>query len=396
MTTSDWDPGDEASATDHLATCDAMRAACPIAHSDRLGWSLFRHEDVSFALRNPELFSNAVSAVHTSVPNGLDPPVHSGYRKIIERYFDESEMRLFEPTCHEIAHRRVSALAMDQEVELMRDFANPFALEAQCAFVGWPLSMQSSLRIWIAQQKRAARTGDTERLRHLASQFDAMVNEQIEGRKGGDGMDSTSRLMRERIEGRHLTMEEICSILRNWTVGELATLAASLGIVTHYLACNQELQKTVRAEPNRLLYAIEEILRLHAPLLSSRRVATRATSIGGRALRPGDRVSLMWASSNRDEKSFPSPALFQWDRDLSRSLLYGAGIHRCPGKPLARMELRLALEALLGATESLLPGTQPPEVAKFPASGFESLPILLLPSREANLTKVKADSRIRR
>lgn len=380
VTNPDWDPAEEA-ASDHLAACDVMRASCPVAYSDRLGWSLFRHADVTHALQNPGLFSNAVSAVHTAVPNGLDPPLHTGYRRIIDRYFDEPAMRAFEPACQAIARGRVGLLATNQEIDIMREFASPFALDVQCAFVGWPVRVQSRLRTWLAQQRIAVRGGDTERLRQLAGQFDSMVKEQVTVRSGGDGSDATSRLARERIEERALTTKELCAILRNWTVGELATLAASLGIVIFHLAHNRKVQRAVRKEPGRISYAVDEILRLHAPLLSNRRVVTRNTSLGDRTLCTGEKVSLMWAASNRDEQQFANPKSFRWGRDLSKSLLYGAGIHRCPGEPLARMELRLALEALLSATEALLPGEAHPRVAKFPSAGFESLPVLLLASR---------------
>ena len=80
-----WDPRSPEVLADQIAAYDRMRARCPIAHSDFLGWSVFRHADVMRILNDPERFSNAVS-VHLNVPNGMDPPEHTRYREIVDRY----------------------------------------------------------------------------------------------------------------------------------------------------------------------------------------------------------------------------------------------------------------------------------------------------------------------
>ncbi|MBS0553295.1 MAG: cytochrome P450, partial [Proteobacteria bacterium] len=128
--------------------------------------------------------------------------------------------------------------------------------------------------------------------------------------------------------------------------------------------------------PALLPTAIDEILRIHAPLIANRRITTRDVDIGGRQLQAGARITLMWASANRDERVFGDPDEFRLDRDPALNLLYGAGIHVCPGAPLARLELRLVMEALLGQTRRI--GTledRPPLRASYPASGYASLPL---------------------
>ena len=87
-------------------------------------------------------------------------------------------------------------------------------------------------------------------------------------------------------------------------------------------------------------------------------------------------MTLIWASANRDEAVFGDPDEFRLDRDPSQNLLYGAGIHVCPGAPLARLELRIVMEELLARTRriALVPG-KPPARAMYPASGFSSLPL---------------------
>ena len=98
----DWDPRSEATLHDQIAGYDQMRRRCPVAYSDYLHWSLFRHADLLRVLNDPDAFSNAVSN-HVSVPNGMDPPEHTKYRKTIEPYFAPEQMQRFEPICRNIA-----------------------------------------------------------------------------------------------------------------------------------------------------------------------------------------------------------------------------------------------------------------------------------------------------
>src|SRR5690606_1907000 len=107
------------------------------------------------------------------------------------------------------------------------------------------------------------------------------------------------------------------------------------------LAADGNLQARLRVEPPLLPAAIDEILRISGPLVLNRRVATRDVEIGGRQIKAGERVSLLWIAANRDEQVFDEPGEVRLDRDPRPNLLYGAGIHVCPGAPLARLELRV-------------------------------------------------------
>lgn len=188
--------------------------------------------------------------------------------------------------------------------------------------------------------------------------------------------DVIASLTSQQVKGRPLDDEEIISILRNWTVGEINTIAAAVGVIAQYLTEHTDLQQQVRTQRALLPDAIEEILRLYGPLLANRRVTTRAVEIGGRTIGAGERISLNWVAANRDGRVFTDPQSFRLDRDASANLLYGAGIHVCPGAPLARMELRVAVQALLDGTTGIHPMAQrPPISAVYPASGFATLPL---------------------
>lgn len=329
-------------------------------------------------LTDHETYSNAVSRF-PSVPNGMDPPEHTAYRRLIEPYFEPLQMEAFAPVCREVAVRLVQALPEQARVELMADFAQIFALQIQCAWLGWPVELHEPLRLWTLKNQAATLARDEAAMSAVALEFDGYIKDLLTARRNAGSAapdDVTTRLLRDQALGRPLTDDEIVSILRNWTVGELGTIAASIGIVVHYLAGHAALQQQLREQPPLLPAAIDEILRIHAPLVMNRRVTTRQVSLGGRTLAAGTRLALIWASANRDEAVFGDPDAFRLDRDPQLNLLYGAGIHVCPGAPLARLELRIVMEELLERTSRIaLLADQQPVKAFFPASGFSSLPL---------------------
>jgi cytochrome P450 len=376
----DWNPTSQDVLDDQIAAYDAMRHRCPVARSDYLWWSLFRHADVVRVLHEHYTFSNAASN-HLSIPNAMDPPEHTPYRQIIERYFTPEHMAAFEPACRAVADALVGELPRGERFELMAGFAQPFALRVQCAFMGWPDSLHEPLREWIGKNHRATRAGDRSAMAQIAVEFDGHIKQQLALRRDAGELaadDATTRLLHERIHGRPLSDEEIVSIVRNWTVGELGTIAASVGIVVHYLATQPALQADLRRRISDLPAAIDEILRIHPPLIANRRVTTCPVEIGGRQLGADERLTLIWASANRDETVFGDPDAFDPDRNGKNNLLYGAGVHVCPGAPLARLELRLLVSALLAGTRDIALAAGPsPQRAAFPASGFATLPVRL-------------------
>ena len=307
----------------------------------------------------------------------MDPPEHTPFRALIEPYFDEAHMTAFEPECKLIAERLVAALSRERPVELVSEFAQIFALQAQSAWLGWPESLQDPLLQWTLKNHAATMSGDRDAQAAVALEFDGYIRDLIAVRRdAGDTAldDITTHLVNNHAIGRPLTDDEIVSILRNWTVGELGTIAASVGILMHYLAANEAVQSQLREDFSLLPAAIDEILRIHAPLIMNRRVTTKPVELAGHPLPEGTRLAVLWASANRDEDVFGDPDEFRLDRDPSLNLLYGAGVHVCPGAPLARLELRVVMEAILTGTRWFeLSSGRDPVKAHYPGSGFSSL-----------------------
>ncbi|HET8745100.1 MAG TPA: cytochrome P450 [Ramlibacter sp.] len=373
----DWDPRDPAVLQDPLRAYDTLRGRCPVAYSDYLRWSLFRHDDVLRVVLDAEGFGNAVSA-HVSIPNGMDPPEHTPWRALIEPYFAPERLAAFAPAAHAVARELAQGLPHG-ELEFMDGFAHECAVRLLCAFMEWPHAVREPLRQWTRRNQQATLSGDREAMAAVAFEFDGQIRAQLDACRRQPGRDdATSRLLRETIDGRPLRDEEIVSILRNWTVGELSTLAASIGILAWYLATHPAVQEELRAHAELLRPAIDEILRIHPPLLANRRVARHTVRLGERTVAAGERITLMWASANRDEAVFGDPDAFRVDRDPALNLLYGAGLHVCPGAELSRLQLRIVLQELLAATDLIAPvAGRAPVPAHYPASGFSLLPLSL-------------------
>jgi cytochrome P450 len=369
----DWDPRSPRVLADQCAAYDEMRGRCPVARSEMLGWTLFRHEDVSNVLADPDTFSNQASQ-HRSVPNGMDPPEHGPYRAAIEPFFGPEVLREYAPTCRNIASGLLAALAADGSCDCIERFAMPFAARCQCAFLGWPERMAESMCDWTRRNRQATLDGDRALLTAIAQEFRAFVTQLLAERRSRSEhrkQDITARLLSARVNGEPLTDEDLTSLFRNWTVGEVGSLTAAVGIVVHELASQRGLQERLRQEPALLPVAIEEILRVRGPLVANVRRTTREVQIGGRNIPSGERVTLAWISANRDERVFEDPREVRLDRPQRDSLLFGAGIHVCPGAPLARLEMRIAIEELLRHSSHIeLAREGRPTPAVYPANGW--------------------------
>lgn len=379
----DWDPCDPAVLANPVAVHDRVRREHRVAYSDHLRYSVFRHADVMQVVMDPAVFSSRVSR-HPAVPNGMDPPVHTAYRKIVEQYFSARYMAAFAPLCSRISARLVAALPRSEPVEVMSALAHPFAVGAQCAFLGWDEAFQEPLRRWVHKKDLAMLRGDRPAMAAAAAEFDETIRAVLQAhrrrrRHGRD--DVTAGLLRDTVNGHPLTESEITSILRNWTVGEVGTIAASVGIIVDYLARHPDLQAHLRRYPWLIRIANDEILRIHPPLLTARRVTTCPVQVGGRHIPKGERVTLMWGAANRDERVFGDPDGFSLNRDPALNLLYGAGIHVCPGAPLARLELDAIVRTLLMEMHALRPATSAPSPpALYPTGGYRQVRVVFDPA----------------
>jgi cytochrome P450 len=342
----DWDPRDLSVLADQRRAYDQMRERHGVAHSGFMGWSLFRHADIVEVLADPKTFSSA--SRHLAIPNGMDPPDHTRHRDALAPAFSEESMARLEARCRQIAVELTAAMIAAGEAELVADFAEPLALRTLCAFLGWPEELWECLGGWTHGNQQAAFHRDPAAGRALAKLITEHVQENLAEHRadGHAGDDITDALLATQVDGKDFTDEQIVSVLRNWIAGE-GTVAAGISLLVLHLARDGQLQDRLRTDPSLIPGAIEEILRFDDPLVANRRTTTRDVEIGGRRIPAGETISLMWMAANRDSATFEAADEIRIERDTTDSLVWGQGIHLCQGAPLARLEMRVALEELL-------------------------------------------------
>lgn len=373
----EWEPLSEEVLRDQRRHYDEWRRTARVARSPR-GVTVFRHDDVLAVAQDPETFSSAASAFR-SVPNTLDRPEHTLYREIVDRFFTRDRMAALEPVVRGIAAEVVAGLG--DRAEVVTELGYPYAVRVQAQWLGWHGAEERLLQ-WMAANHAATRSTDRSRTAAVAAEFDRIVADHVARRRtAGDRApdDPTTELTRIGIGGIGLSDTDIVSILRNWTAGDLGSIAASLGVIAHFLASHPDVQAGLRgAAPSELAPAIDEMLRIDDPFLVNRRVATRPARVGGHDVAAGDRLYLNWTSANRDERVFGDPDAYRPQPNAPHNVVYGTGIHVCPGRPLATMELVAATGALLVATTRLeLAADDPPVRETYPVGGWARVPVRL-------------------
>jgi len=274
----DWDPRDPSVLADQRAAYDDMRERCPVAHSEFMGWSLFRHADVTAVLEDPLTYSSA--SRHLAIPAGIDPPAHGRFRDALAPHFGDERMAALEPRTREIAVELLEPMLAAGEAELMESFATPFTLRSLCAMLGWPEEQWECLGGWTHGNQQAAFSRDPAAGRALAKLLSEHVRDNLEQhRQVGRYDDVTDALLATSVDGKPLDDEQIVSALRNWVAGE-GTVAGGISLLALHLAEHPDLQDMLRRDPSLIPAAVEEILRVDDPLVANRRTTTRDVEIG--------------------------------------------------------------------------------------------------------------------
>ncbi len=366
---------------DQRSAYDALRARCPVSH-DGESWMILGHAEVVAAATDPDTFSSAVSA-RRAIPNSLDGVEHAVYRAIVDRYLTPERVAREEPGCRSVATAIVDELPRGATVKAVAGIGVPFAVRSQSSWLGWPAGLEEDLVEWMGDNHAATRSGDRRLTAVVAERFDRMIRAVLQARRETPATDITGELMHDSVHGRLLTEDEIVSILRNWTAGDLGSLATSVGVVVQFLAATPAVQHEVRAlveagDAAALEAAVEEILRIDDPFVSSRRVTTREVDLGGQQITKGGRVLLNWTAANRDPLVFGDPDRYDAEGHAPANLVFGIGPHVCPGRSLTLMELRVITEELLRQTTWIEPAPDRPAVRETPpVGGWARVPVVL-------------------
>ena len=374
--------------TDPRAAFDALRERCPVAQGIEGTWMIAGHAEAVACALAADALSNRVSS-RLQLPNGLDGDEHRRYRALIDRFFSSSRIAALAPEFAAIAKGLVASLPRERPIDAVWEIGAVLAVRFQSAWLGWPAEFEPELLRWMTDYRQGLQSNHAATRAEVGSRFDAIVTTQIElaRRRASQGVrDVTSELLEALVEDplapggeRRLEANEIVSILRNWTAGDLGTVAACLGVVAHRVATDRELQSALRerlADSSFVDAVIDECLRIDDPFLWNRRKATADLVVGDQVIPAGSTVVINWMAANRDPRRFPSPDAFSPRINASHNVVYGLGPHVCPGRELATVQLRAGLTALLRASKEVhLVGT--PTRARAPSGGYDSIAIAL-------------------
>ncbi|MBK3394492.1 cytochrome P450 [Psychrobacter sp. M9-54-1] len=394
--------------SDLRALTDNLRQAHDVIKSDAGEWVLLRHADVVAAALDDKRFSSQVSRF-LQVPNGLDGAEHEHFRALIDGYLSKEALLPYVSIFDKVATELMSELPKGKMLNAVDDIGAVFAVRAQCAWLGWPTELEPRLLQWMCDNHSATRSKDDVKMAQVAQDFDDIIRSVLQPYRNTDevagmfkastaetktaenniainnvtknslDMNSvTAQLCRERIDGRELSEAELVSILRNWTGGDLGSIALCVGvIIAHIVKHPEQVNFWSRATDSELEAIIDEILRIDDPFVSNRRITTCPVSIGAHKLPKGARVQLNWTSANRDEAVFGDNS-FDPQKQAAANVVYGIGKHVCPGRLLATWQLRIATQALLTHFKDIqlaagfsLQREQPP------LGGYRHVPVVL-------------------
>jgi cytochrome P450 len=376
-----------------------MRRATPVCQVDPGGmWAVSRYDDVMYVLKNPQLFSSQGFRVISNPPwlggnpladsmLAMDPPEHGRQRGLITRAFVASAMARLEPRVRAFAQQAVAELPPGQPL----DMVPPYALRIPAYAIGDMMGLDPALHARLKRLADLTTSGVTtvrpeehdrkQLARDAVAEETRYFGELLERRRREPGEDLVSDLLQARVEGEALTQGELVAFLSLLLVAGIETAVNLLGSSLAVLVERPDLWARLRADRSQIPAFIEEVLRYEPPVHSVPRVTTEEVELGGVRLPEGARVLALLGSACRDEAQFPEGDRFDMARPGPQNLPFGHGIHFCLGATLARMEGRLALEALLDRCDRISRGPEPMTWHRsLVVRGPGSLPLVLHPA----------------
>lgn len=361
----DWDPQGQAAWDDPYGTWEHLRAEAPIAFSTagRRGtgrfWSFLRFDDIVAAARDTVTFVNTGGSRFATrrPPLESDPPEHAVWRRLLLAYFAPSRMRFLESASRRFTTTLLDPLLSAGGGDAAHDFARPLPPQVLLTFLNQSSDDWPQIKTWCEDAfLQSATQPDLQARFQVADRglwdysFAAVADRKQHPRD--TAVDPIAGLLAARPDGQALSEDLIAGVVRLLIAAGHDSTTSAVGIALQYLATHPEDQRRLRAAPSLIPAAIEEMLRLQTPVLAMPRIVAEDTTVNGRVLKQGDRVMLYWASGNRDPAAFRQPDEPQLDRKPNQHLAFGYGIHKCIGAPLARLELRVALEEWVRRTRA--------------------------------------------
>jgi cytochrome P450 len=386
----DFDLYDPRYLADPYSVWAGMRAECPVARTERHGGGYLpaRHADITAAALDPGTFSSRAGEVTGPVPDAgrelklppetSDPPQHADDRRLLVPLFTRQAVARYEGLTRATAARLIDQFEHRGEVDAANEYARDIPVVVTTRMLGLPAEDHERFHEWTVQMlKEGAEDfrARAEAVHAIRDYFRRLVGARAV--KPDSGV--FSFLLDRQAEDPRLTDDRIVGMSFLMLIAGIDTTWSALGAMLWHLATHPADRRMLAADRTALPAAVDELLRLYAPVTIGRVVTSQAT-LGGRELCPGDRVILPWGAANRDPEVFDHPDRFDLARDGRRHLAFGVGIHRCLGAHLAQLEIRVAMDEWLRRIPEFTLACDQVEWTAGNTRGPKSLPLRISPA----------------
>ena len=398
---------------------EQLRNADPVHWDEEMGfWVLTRYADID-SLYTDERFSRAqglmrgfqrlseteqqiVEPVYHSFSRTVfyaDPPYHTHLRGLMNHAFTPRRVERLRPFIQRTVNELLDAALSKKEMDVIHDLAYPLPVMVIAELLGLPAEDRARFKTWsddLFAILGTVRSKPAELLERAAQSLNEMteyVRDLSRKRREFPQDDLLTSLlsvteddlacshageewMRERGTPSALTEEELVSNINILLSTGHETTTHLIGNGMLALLQHSEQMRRLRAHPELLGPAIEEMLRYDSPVQITYRSALEDVQMKGRLIRKGDLVNSILGSANRDPERFTDPDCFDISRNEGRHLGFGVGIHFCIGAPLVRLEAEIVFETILRRFPGIRLATQTLEWQEHPIfRGLKSLPV---------------------
>jgi cytochrome P450 len=335
---------------DRDAAWHMLLAPGKVAVSDAGVYFLSAADVVEAAATNPELFSSQgafdlVGSPFPMVPIAFDPPEHSRFRRVLDKFFGPRRMAERAPELREQVGELIDQIvAAGGRCEVMTALAIPFPSQVFLTLFGLPLADRDLLIGWkdaVLEFSAAEGAAPSPETLARGGELLAYLTGHIADRRGSGGDDLLSQLLSDSSDGA-LTEEEIIGLCFLFLIAGLDTVTAATGFALYELARNPALRATVIDDEEAVAHFIEETLRIDPPVPYVPRMTTAEVNVAGVTIPAGSTCWLGLGTANRDPERYPDADDIHQRRN--NHFTFGRGPHRCLGSHLARLELRLIIE----------------------------------------------------
>ena len=314
-------------------------------------WALTRYADIREVGRRPGTFSStptimiqgeALDLGDHQMMLMMDPPRHGKYRRLMIPDFVPRAVATMAERVDELASRIIDAVCERGECDLVDDIAGEMPSFVVAEMLGLPLDDGRELyklteTIHASSESVPEGAGLAAVMKMFEYATEVYNNRKANPREG----DFITSLLAHQHDGQTVDEDYVMGVCNLMLVAGIDTTWSSIGASLWHLAQHPEHQRQLRDNPDLWPTAVEELLRAYAPVTMARIVA-HDTEFQGCPMHAGDRVLMAFPAANRDPRQFENPDEVILDRENNRHVAFGAGIHRCAGSNLARLELRVA------------------------------------------------------